>query len=308
MNYLLVTSTAESLSKAQVFQITAGGVPLPPSFMGGLATNNQGIILVEAWTSTTQPLVLTIYHGTNQIAQTQLYLSISGVEQMFRSKTILLNPQPAPVPDRLTDAQVPNEPDTIDKNFVFLHGYNVLPHEARGVAVRPVQAHVLVGLPRQVLGGDMGRGGLQGNAALLFHLHPQFHTNVVNAFLTAPLLANFITSLTNSGPVVVAAHSLGNMVTLSAISDWDAPISQYFMLDCAVPIEAIDPTATTNVMVVLFVPGCGLQQPAFCQRLVQAVSHQRRPQHLGLEQPVGQSAECGCLQFLFQWRGGVAGG
>ena len=48
MNYLLVTSTAESLSKAQVFQITAGGVPLPPSFMGGLATNNQGIILVEA--------------------------------------------------------------------------------------------------------------------------------------------------------------------------------------------------------------------------------------------------------------------
>jgi len=41
-----------------------------------------------------QPLVLTIYHGTNQIAQTQLYLSINGVEQMFRSKTILVNPQP----------------------------------------------------------------------------------------------------------------------------------------------------------------------------------------------------------------------
>ena len=29
---------------------------------------------------------------------------------------------------------MPNEPDTIDKNFVFLHGYNVLPDEARGVA------------------------------------------------------------------------------------------------------------------------------------------------------------------------------
>ena len=34
--------------------------------------------------------------------------------------------------DRLTDSQVPNEPDTNDKNFVFLHGYNVNPDQARG--------------------------------------------------------------------------------------------------------------------------------------------------------------------------------
>ena len=60
---------------------------------------------------------------------------------------------------------------------------------------------------------------------------------------------HFITSLTNTGPVVVAAHSLGNMVTLSAISDWNAPISQYFMMDSAVPIEAIDPAAVTNMMI-----------------------------------------------------------
>jgi hypothetical protein len=80
-------------------------------------------------------------------------------------------------------------------------------------------------------------------------LTPNYHTNVVNAFNTAPLLANFIASLTNSGPVVAAAHSLGNMLTLSAISDWNAPISQYFMMDSAVPIEAIDPTAITNMMV-----------------------------------------------------------
>ena len=68
-----------------------------------------------------------------------------------------------------------------------------------------------------------------------------YHTNVVHAFQTAPLLANFIATLTNSGPVVVLAHSLGNMVALSAMSDCSAPISQYFMLDAAVPIEAIDP-------------------------------------------------------------------
>ena len=61
------------------------------NLFGGIATNNQGIILVEAATPTTQPLVLTIYHGTNQIAQTSLYLSISGVEQMFRHKNLMLN-------------------------------------------------------------------------------------------------------------------------------------------------------------------------------------------------------------------------
>jgi hypothetical protein len=80
-------------------------------------------------------------------------------------------------------------------------------------------------------------------------LTPNYHTNVVNAFLTAPNLANFVATLTNSGPVVVAAHSLGNMVTLSAISDSNAPISQYFMLDAAVPIEAIDSSSSTNVMI-----------------------------------------------------------
>jgi hypothetical protein len=67
--------------------------------------------------------------------------------------------------------------------------------------------------------------------------------------VTAPILANFIASLTNSGPVTLAAHSLGNMVTLSAISDWNAPISQYFMLDAAVPIEAIDPTSSNTNMI-----------------------------------------------------------
>ena len=89
--------------------------------------------MVEAWENTTQPLVLTIYHGTNQIAQTSLYLSISGVEQMFRYKILLLNSESSAVADRLTDASVPNEPDTTDKNFVFLHGYNVNPQQARGV-------------------------------------------------------------------------------------------------------------------------------------------------------------------------------
>jgi hypothetical protein len=245
MNFLQATNESGLLADALTTTIRPSGVPLTNTFLNGIATNNEGILLVEAASATTQPLVLTIYHGTNQIIRTSLPLSISGVEQMFRSKTMLLNPQPGTVPDRLTDASVPNEPDTINKNFVFLHGYNVLPQEARGVAADVFKRMYWSGSHAKFWavtweGADSKIGSL---------LTPNYHTNVVNAFATAPLLANFISTLTNSGPVVVAAHSLANMVTLSAISDWNAPISQYFMLDAAVPIEAIDPSAVTNFMI-----------------------------------------------------------
>jgi hypothetical protein len=133
MNFLRDTNESGLLSDALALPIAPGGVALTNTFISSIATNNQGIILVEAASATTQPLVLTIYHGTNVIAQTQLPLSISGVEQMFRHKNLLLYSSPV-VPDRLTDASVPNEPDTIAKNFVFMHGYNVDPTDARGVA------------------------------------------------------------------------------------------------------------------------------------------------------------------------------
>jgi hypothetical protein len=153
---------------------------------------------------------------------------------------------------------VPNEPDTIDKNFVFMHGYNVNPDEARGVAADVYKRMYWSGSHAKFWavtweGADSKLGSL---------FTPNYHTNVVNAFNTAPLLANFIASLTNSGPVVAAAHSLGNMLTLSAISDCHAPISQYFMMDAAVPVEAIDP-ASTNVAFMTFSTWAGYSNRLF---------------------------------------------
>jgi hypothetical protein len=233
---------------AQLTTITANGVTLSNSFIGGIATNNEGVILVEAATNTTQPLVLTIYHGTNQIAQTSLYLSITGVEQMFRHKNLMLNGT-GPT-NRLTDADVPNEPDTTGKNFVFLHGYNVSPNEARGVAADMFKRMYWSGSHAKFWAVTWEGADTKGSPPFYNLLTPNYHSNVFNAFMTAPNLANFIVSLTNSGPVVVAAHSLGNMAVLSAISDWNAPISQFFMMDAAVPMEAIDSSAApTNVMI-----------------------------------------------------------
>ena len=219
-----------------ITNVVNGGVALSQSFIAGIATNNQGIILVEAAAPTTKPLVLTIYHGTNQIAQTSLYLSISGVEQMFRHKNLLLNASLAAVPSRLTDASVPNEPDTLDKNFVFVHGYGVNPRQARGRFAAMFKRMYWSGSHAKFYGVTWQ--GSQSQGRVIPGVTCDYHTNAANAMLTAPKLADFLATLTN-GPVVTVAHSLGNMVMLSALSDWNAHVDKHFMMDAAVAIEAI---------------------------------------------------------------------
>jgi hypothetical protein len=227
--------------------ISNAGVLINPIFISNIATNNGGIILVEACTNTTQPLVLTIYHGTNQIAQTSLYLSISGVEQMFRSKNLLLQSDPRAVPDRLTDADVPNEPDTIDKNFVFLHGYNVNPYEARGAFADMYKRLYWSGSHAKFYG--IMWNGYDTQSQILNGVTGNLETNVVHAFNTASALNTFLNSL--SGTNIVAAHSLGNMVVLSTLNDYtNQAINSYFMIDAAVAMEALDGTTplSTNLV------------------------------------------------------------
>jgi len=250
INFLLDTNESGNLvyqagnvDYARLTTISNNGVSLSPPFVADIATNNGGIILVEAWTNTAQPLVLTVYHGTNQIAETSLYLSISEVEQMFRYKNLLLHPDPYQQPDRLTDESVPNEPPTSDANVIFVHGYNVNPNQARGWFADIYKRLYWSGSHAKFYGVGWSGYDTQGN--LVSEVTANYQTNVVHAFQTAPSLADFITTLTN-GPTVVLAHSLGNMVALSALSDHDAPMSKYFMLDAAVATEAIDPSIAAN--------------------------------------------------------------
>ncbi len=229
-----------SLPSAPTYQITRDGTILDSAFVARTRDQGAGILLVEARACTTNPLVLEVRVGTNVIATAQLYLSITGVEQMFRHKNLIAETFPntnslgAPA-DRLTDSQVPNEPDTNDKNFVFLHGYNVDPDYARGAFSDVFKRLYWSGSHAKFYGVTWKGNESQWPVGIT----PNYHTNVVNAFLTAPKLANFLGSLTN-GPTVVAAHSLGNMVALSALSDCNARMDKYFMIDAAVPLEAID--------------------------------------------------------------------
>jgi pimeloyl-ACP methyl ester carboxylesterase len=252
MNYLRDTNESGSLANAIAWPIYPTGTVLNSIWITGtnnlfsdIATNNRGIILVEAATNTTQPLVLTLYHGTNQIAQTMLPLSITGVEQMFRSKNLLLESDSRAVPDRLIDSAVPNEPDTTDTNFVFIHGYNVNPTQARGVAADMYKRMYWSGSHAKFWAVTWYGYDTQGSFGLpgLGDVTCDYQINVDHAFNTASNLSVFLSSLPG-GPITVAAHSLGNMLTLSALNDWNAPIANYFMMDAAVAVEAIDPSAS----------------------------------------------------------------
>jgi len=71
-----------------------------------------------------------------------------------------------------------------------------------------------------------------------------YQKNVTNAFCTAALLKEYVAGL--EGEVVVAAHSLGNVVVSSAIVDHDMRVSKYMICDGAVASEAYDGTLETD--------------------------------------------------------------
>jgi len=251
LEYLTDTTTALSLANATVTQIPPTGIFLGTNLLANILNFNEGILLVEASTNAVSPLVLDVLQGTNVIAETQLYLNITGVEQMFRHKnlTAVVTGSLDGPPDRLNDSDVPNEPDTDGNNFIFAHGYNVNPNEARGTFAALFKRMFWSGSHAKFYGvtwhGNESQHHLFGDR----YATPNYHTNVVNAFLTAPYLASFVNGL--SGTNTLAAHSLGNMLALSALTDGNATnVQNYFMIDAAVPIEAIDGSASVNTNMV----------------------------------------------------------
>jgi alpha-tubulin suppressor-like RCC1 family protein len=216
-------------------------VMLDTNFLARIQNNGgTGVILVEGCAATPQPLMLEIWRNGKLLAGTPLYLSISGVEQMFRHVNLCYVNGTVEVPAR---ADAPNEPQTIDKNFIFLHGYNVNQQQARGVLSEVFKRMYWSGSKARFYGVTWNGAESKEDAVIQTlpqrdQFTPNFHTNVLNALQTAPHLADLLNGL--SGETTVVAHSLGNMAVLSAISDCNVTaIKHYFMIDCAVPIEAV---------------------------------------------------------------------
>jgi hypothetical protein len=215
------------------------------NWLAQVQTNRgTGVILVEGCAATTQPLWLEIWRNGKLLGGTPLYLSIDGVEKMFRHLNLCAYGNGTVDPNNPSRYDAPNEPQAKkDLNFVFLHGYNVNQQEARGVLSEVFKRMYWSGSRAKFYGvtwnGAVSKN-LTSDLPLEWQFTPNYHTNVFNAILTAPHLAEFLSNL--SGETVVAAHSLGNMVMLSALNDCtniNFKVNAFFMIDAAVAMESV---------------------------------------------------------------------
>jgi hypothetical protein len=245
-NYLTDIATAQLLANAPSLPITADGLILDAVHRQAL-TGGKDVLLLEAWKATQKPLVLEIADSRGRVVYTSsLNLSMAGVEQMFRHKN-LIQTTGGPAPDsgdggaknRLSEP--PNFPDTetIQKNFIFLHGHRVKGNDARGWHSEIFKRMYWSGSRAKFWG-------------VSWHVNSiDYYGSALNAFNTASHLQQFL-NWSVTGEITIAAHSLGNMVVSSVLSDYDitVPIRNYFLIDAAVASEAYDEAAEpTNDMV-----------------------------------------------------------
>jgi hypothetical protein len=245
--YLTNVSYAESLKAAAIKQ---SGDELGSAFVDS-AKNGTSVLLVEGSALGEEPLTLEIYYDGNKIIDATMPMKLSGVEEMFKHHNIVptvnSNGVTYKASHSLTPAVIeagsenrsatPGLPDSEvnGRSFIFVHGYNVNQKEARGWNCEIFKRLHQSGSRARFYG--ITWYGYEGKINLLGKT-PDYHESVTNAFLSSNALA---TSGIPSGPgTIIAAHSLGNMITSSAIVDHGYNPEKYFMLDAAVAAEAYD--------------------------------------------------------------------
>ena len=225
---------ATALGSTDVRQVTSAGVVLDATWLNQINSARKGVLLLEGRAATDKPLVLEVSDAQGKkITEISFPLRIDGVEKMFRHVNLTFADQT--IAGRLTDKKQPsNYPDylTNSQKFVFVHGFNVSPDDARGWNCEMFKRMHQSG-SRAKFYGITWHGDETNNTTV-----PDYHKNVDNAFATAVPLANLVRYLGDG--VTVAAHSLGNVVVGSAIQDWGAQPAQYYMIDAAVALEAYD--------------------------------------------------------------------
>jgi hypothetical protein len=239
-----VTAYGSSLTSppfsADTVQIKPDGVALSQNFTGKMAQHSgTGTVLMEAAAPVTTPLELQVFWHNQWIYSTNLYLSISGVEDMYRQ--INLRNGYTGIP-----GQPPNNPDVPNgKQVIFIHGYSVSADDAHGWNAEVFKRLIQSSSQAMFTGVDW-----QGDQSPWFDPSGKldYYDNVKNAFLTASDFATAVNNLPGAQKYIIA-HSLGNMVVCSAIKDIGLSVNGYFALDAAVATEAFDGESGLDDMV-----------------------------------------------------------
>ena len=243
--YLTEPSTGIAFGEASVRVITKEGVALSEAFLQKLIESDQsGIVLLEGRQPTAEPLVLEVRDTSGALVISQSFpLEIVPVEQMYGHKNLrAVAGGPGGGINRFAGFSDPNSPDYylkskqpycmqgVDKNLVWMHGYNVTSADARTTFAEVFKRFFHAGLNGRFFGVEW-----YGNPPAFGA--PHYHQAVVNAFATAQAYKDFITSF--PGSTSIAAHSLGNLVVGSAIHDHGLEgFAQYFAIDASVALEA----------------------------------------------------------------------
>ncbi len=212
---------AETGALYTVSEASPSGEELDVTFLLNIRDHGKGVILVEGKTRTTKPLILSVAKRTDlghEMIALKLPLSISPVEEMFRHKNLrAITGGSGGASDRLSDPINLPDKEANGQNFVFVHGYNVDGEQARGAHSEIFKRMFWSGSRARFYGvswrGDQTQGALLGKTDVT----PDYEVNINNAFASASLLAQFLSSL-DPAPTV-CAHSLGNMLVGSAIHD-----------------------------------------------------------------------------------------
>jgi hypothetical protein len=242
----------EWATNADTIQVTnskASGTILDTNWLAMVQNNGgNGVVLMEGCATSTAPLMLELWHkdqnGVDQkMGGVPLYISISGVEQMYRwinlrdSFTVSGETQPTTnYPTRL--AEPSNFPDSASngRQIIHVHGFNVTEQQGRAEIAQVFKRLWQSGSKAMFTGvtwyGNESRWDDPTDAL-------DYYDNVRNAFLTASNLSVAVANLPGTQKFIMA-HSLGNIVVSSAIQDFGMNIDAYFAIDAAVATEAYD--------------------------------------------------------------------
>ena len=221
--------------------------------LGTIFPDGQGILAVTAgddvgyWSS---PEIV-VQLGEAEVYSFKLPMSLRSVRNMYR----FLNIRGCCGDDRSVQTNSGNpvnlpDDETDGRHFVFVHGYNVNPGEARDWADAMFKRLLLSG-SRSAFTAVTWRGDYAQLPRFLPFIGGDslnYYQNVQNAFESSLAFKNVYDGL--FGRKVLVAHSLGNMLVSSAIVDQNLnDYVKYYMLNAAVPMEAYDAIAYSDNMV-----------------------------------------------------------
>lgn len=220
---------AEALKTQALDTVNPAGLLLDPDFLA----QSGPVVFIEGVEFGDGGLELAIIKDGTTVFATRLPLQVCDVQQMFFRKDLCW----AACNEIGTgDCARPTRPPFFtdqDHWLVMVHGYDVNAEDARMCFAETYKRFFLSGSNARYCGVNWN-----GRPPTSTMGPTHYHQAVVNAFATAPFLADFINDL--PGTRTVIGHSLGNMVVGEAICLRQNPanITNYIALDAAVAKEA----------------------------------------------------------------------